>query len=97
MTFKTFIQIAKRARQSRTSASVMELCEAYEAMGGALYPQDVVLIASVFDGPPAGWEWTEYHAGLGGYTNLRRLPVWEMPDHSTSPDALDEMFAEIGE
>ena len=71
MTFKTFIQIAKRARQSRTSASVMELCEAYATMKCALYPQDTALIMDVFGGPPAGWEWTPYF-GPGGYTNLRR-------------------------
>lgn len=96
MTFKTFIQIAKRARQSRCETTVMALCEAYEAMGGALYPQDTALIMDVFGGPPVDWEWAPYF-GPGGYTNLRRLPVWEMPDHSQTADSIDEMFAEIGE
>ena len=71
MTLKTFIQTAKVARQSRCETTVMALCEAYEAMGGALYPQDVELIRSVFGGPPAGWQWAPYF-GPGGFTNLHR-------------------------
>jgi hypothetical protein len=72
MSYNTFVKIAKEARQSRCETTVMALCEAYATMKCALYPVDVELLLEVYGGPPAGWEWDEYHAGLGGYTNLRR-------------------------
>ena len=102
MNYDTFIKIAKEAHQSRCEDSVMALCEAYASMdcsgwgaSSSIYTVDVQLILEVFGGPPAGWQWTEYHEGLGGYTNLRRLPVWEMPDHSQTVDSIDEMLSEI--
>ena len=37
------------------------------------------------------------HTDTDTDTQPEEAPVWEMPDFTTSPDAIDEMFAELDE
>ena len=69
--YHRFGAAAARAHRTRREADVLDLCEEYRSAGCALYPRDVELLLLVFGGPPAGWVWTRYESGLGGYTNLR--------------------------
>lgn len=72
ITYETFSAIATEARHRRNPQAGERLLEAYAAMGCAVYPADVALFVALWGGMPTGWTWDVYHAGHGGFTNVRR-------------------------
>lgn len=75
MDYANFCTVAAHARKVRTEKAALALLEVYAEWKCAVYPADVKLFTALWGGMPAGWAWSVYHAGHGGFTDIRREPI----------------------